>query len=1397
MPAFAADPPDNEETSQQPSTMPPPQANVYTSTFKAKALRRVAARRAKAKAKQEEELILDNAITWAEDGHTALAKLNTALPQRVSIDKGHAKSKAAKPSILQTSKNWGYALQSAVKGWTRKVSQDKAHVKFAKQALLQEFNADDAPVMASLDSGADNHYISEKDRLKLRLPILKKSSRRVGVANGGTSKGVNVTQLPFKQLSAKAVKADTFNDFPDSLISVGQLADDDTVSIFSKDGVSVHKEEDVLITVNKEPILIGIRDEQGRYRIPLQQYKGQWKPRQASKKARQTLRQANSVYDLPSTEQAIKWMHAVCGYPVKTTWLKAIKAGNYIGWPLLTVKNVTKYYPETTETPKGHLNQARKNVRSTKPKPFKTTSTQLQGKKVQDVHTQVYEVRETVFTDQTGQFPTQARSGNKYIMVMVDIDSSGILVEPIKSRKDAELHRAYTSLMTRLNRAGIFPKKHVLDNEISQAMKDFVREKYNMTVELVPPGCHRRNAAEVAIRNFKSHFLSILAGTAEDFPLQLWDKLLPQAEITVNLLRQSNSTPTISAYAHMNGPFDYNKMPLAPLGCNVQVHEKADNRGTWAFHSVDGWYVQTSPEHYRTHKCHIKSTRSDRLSDTVQFQHKRITNPSVSAKDKLMNAIAACQLALNNATNDKSNNDISMLQSILNKARQQVAGDAMDTQVTQSLPRVQTNTNSQPPQDEGRSTTRSMTASLSPGVAPPSPNIPHSAPRVQTPTLPRVIRKRRKRIQVPVPPCAPAANTRSKTKEKERASEQQHKIGHKPIPQPKRASTLHQPTRNLRSARRRIQQIESDVHKALAVMDKKSGKMLNYRQLLSHPDYKRDWCLSSANEFGRLANGVGGRIKNPTNTIKFVKYEDIPKDRRKDVTYGQFVCTVRPEKKEPNRTRFVVGGDKINYPGEVATPTAEMLVAKLLFNSVVSTAGAKFMTMDISDFYLMTPLKRPEYIRIKMTDIPQEIIKEYKLHNIVSKEGSIYIMAIRGMYGLSQSGLLANELLEKRLNKHGYFQSKYIPGLWKHEWRPVQFTLVVDDFGVKYVGEEHALHLKEALEQDYTVTTEWEGRRYIGITLDWDYERRRVHLSMPGYVAKALKQFQHKKSPGTQNAPFPSARIIYGAKKQFATEASKAPLLNPKEKKFIQKVCGKFLFLGRAVDPTLLCPISAIASQSSKPTTDTMNQTLQLLDYLASQEEAVITYNASEMILAAHSDASYLSEPQARSRAGGHFFLSSNAEIPPNNGAVLNIAHIIKHVMSSATEAELGALYIMAREAVYIRIILEEMGHKQPPTPLQTDNSMADGVVNGKIQPKRTKAMDMRFHWLRDRECQEQFRIYWRPGKLNYADYWTKHHPAKHHKNIRNEFLTPMIMLEMLRQEQADNVRRSTAAAAA
>jgi hypothetical protein len=287
----------------------------------------------------------------------------------------------------------------------------------------------------------------------------------------------------------------------------------------------------------------------------------------------------------------------------------------------------------------------------------------------------------------------------------------------------------------------------------------------------------------------------------------------------------------------------------------------------------------------------------------------------------------------------------------------------------------------------------------------------------------------------------------------------------------------------------------------------------------------------------------------------------------------------------------------------------------------------------------------------------------------------------------------------------------------------------MDNFGMKYVGKEHAQNLKNTLKEHYKCTCNWTGTRYIGITLDWDYKKQQVHLSMPNYVKKALKQFQHIVGK-LQHSAYPSVPIQYGAKKQYATQELTAPLLDDKVKRFIQQVCGKLLFLGKAVDSTLLCPISAIAFQSSTLTTDTMQQTFQLLNYLATQEDAVLSYHASDMVLAVHSNASYLSELKARSRARGHFFLSSDTTIPPNNGAVFTIAHIIKNVMSSATEAELVGLYIMARKAVYIRIILEELGHKQPPTPLQTDNAMADTVINRKIQPKQTKAMDMRFHWL-------------------------------------------------------------------
>jgi hypothetical protein len=166
-----------------------------------------------------------------------------------------------------------------------------------------------------------------------------------------------------------------------------------------------------------------------------------------------------------------------------------------------------------------------------------------------------------------------------------------------------------------------------------------------------------------------------------------------------------------------------------------------------------------------------------------------------------------------------------------------------------------------------------------------------------------------------------------------------------------------------------------------------------------------------------------------------------------------------------------------------------------------------------------------------------------------------------------------------------------------------------------------------------------------------------------------------------------------------------------------------------------------------------MEKCLQFLDYAATQDDVILTYKASAIILAIHSDASYLSEPKARSQAGGHMFMAGNNKISINNGAILNILQVIKSVMSSATEAELAALFINAKTAVSMQKTLEALGHPQMQTLMQTNNSTVHALLTNKILPKALKATEMRIHWLRCQEAQGQFRYYWRPGIQNLADY--------------------------------------------
>jgi hypothetical protein len=198
----------------------------------------------------------------------------------------------------------------------------------------------------------------------------------------------------------------------------------------------------------------------------------------------------------------------------------------------------------------------------------------------------------------------------------------------------------------------------------------------------------------------------------------------------------------------------------------------------------------------------------------------------------------------------------------------------------------------------------------------------------------------------------------------------------------------------------------------------------------------------------------------------------VPQGRK--VNHGRLVCEIWPQKSEQHRVGLTMGGDRIDYAGETATKNANLTTSKCLWNSTISIDGARYLISDVKNFYLNTILDRPEYMKLAISIIPQETIDKYKLTE-KEKNGHVYIHISKGMYGLPQAGRLANDLLVKRLAPHGYHPVRHTHVIWKHDTRPLTFTLVVDDFSVKYVGNEHADHLLNALKQDYEVTEDWTG----------------------------------------------------------------------------------------------------------------------------------------------------------------------------------------------------------------------------------------------------------------------------------------------------------------------------------
>ena len=449
-----------------------------------------------------------------------------------------------------------------------------------------------SPTTAIADTGTTGHFLREATNI---APLVPEKPLHVKLPDGHLISSVGTTSINWTGLPHRSRKAHVLPELnPHSLISIGVLCDHDCTAIFDKHNVT--------ITRNNYCILHRTRLPNGLWSLPLHSPQPQ----------------PNALIPANMQQVLVQWLHAAAFSPSISTFLDTVECIFFMTWPNLMPQIIRRHLRTPIATVKGHLDQQwqqqqKPTVNEPPPSPLPTKS--------HSIYTAIIDpppIHRASYSDLTGQFPIQSNRGANYIFILYEDESNSMLVRPLHNRSAHEIKHIFTSLYNYLITRGLRPCLHTLDNEASTILKAFLTAE-NVEYQLVPPPFHQCNSAEHGIQTFNNHFITGLATTDPNFPLSNWSRLLPQAELTLNLLRPSWLNPKLSAYAQLEGIFDFNKTPLAPPGTHVIIHEKPAQHQTWAPHGIDGWYVGPALHHYQCHCIWIPSTQSEHIADGHQF----------------------------------------------------------------------------------------------------------------------------------------------------------------------------------------------------------------------------------------------------------------------------------------------------------------------------------------------------------------------------------------------------------------------------------------------------------------------------------------------------------------------------------------------------------------------------------------------------------------------------------------------------------------------------------------------------------------------------------------------------------------------------------------------------------
>ncbi len=1091
----------------------------------------------------------------------------------------------------------------------------------------------------------------------------------------------------------------------------------------------------------------------------------------------------------------VNWFHRCMGSPTIFTFIRAFTRG-WIHYEDLTPAHIRGNTPVSTATAKGHLTLQRQGVRSTKHSPTNLGMPPLAHDDDDDnededdinkpsVSSQepsqlLYIYIKTVnFSDLTGKLPVQSLQGNHY--VLVSVYGNYVKGVPMPNRTTESYIAALTTTLDFYAAHGHKVTVQRLDNETSAELEAFLADR-GITIEYVPPYDHRANRAEDAIKAYKDHFIATMAGTSPDFPMHLWESTEDHRELTLNLMRRSATDPLVSAYEAMHGhKYDFEAHPLAPIGTKVLVLDSADKRPSWAPHGTKGFIVGPALHHYRCWKAYIPETRAFRVTNSVAWLPDPLAMPGSSPLEITCRAIKELTSALATLAKSVDQIDLDIQQPLRRHAsalkdsleqfadilspspspaanqQQSVSEQRVNIPVTPSVP---TGPASVPAMEEQRASEMTIQPRVlststnqrvahpelvtadyesdtdddpSPGVEVDSDDDPDQSPVLQQPSIPST--STRSGRTVTPPRWYTTASLKMKKKKKKGGD---------------RNRTL--PT------------TMAVVNHVLNLTP--SGQPLTFRLAISGKD-SAQWLAADDDEFVRLIDTTG--------TMKPIKFSDIPRDRLKDIT--PYVRAVREKMKEGELQQRVRGtaANNRNYIGRTDAENIDLPVIKMLLLDVVSQRKLGkpgiCKCFDIENFYLNTPLDQDEYVRIPIKTISQHIIDKYNLSSF-AHNGSVYFKVTQAMYGLQQAGHLSWNRLVKVCEDGGFTQtSPEVPGLYVHSSNGSKFALSTDDFLAHFPSIEAEQHFCAMLAKHYKYTVDHTASKYLGINIDFDDIAHTVTLSLPSYVPDMLHRFYGSTPPRPANSPAVYEPPSKGPTSQ-QVKLDLTPLVSEDQRTCLQQKIGCILYLARAVDNSVLEAVNHAASMTSAPTQTTVDQVERIMSYLVQYPNPKLILHACDMILHSQTDASYLTRPKARSVCGGLHFLGNRNNPDLVNGPIICISSIIPTVCASAAEAEYAACFLNGQIIIWLRAILAVLGYPQDsPTRMRCDNQCAVGLANNTVKPKRSKAIDMRYHWIRDKVKNSCIDVYWWPGVENLADFFTKALPVHNFEELKPNFV--------------------------